>query len=96
MSKYVKSDVCASRVRAIHKHMKDIQKDVQRMMEAMVGKDFRGGMVKDVNELKTKCADLVKAFENLNPSGGLSGKEKTAIVISLITSITSVIIVLVK
>lgn len=62
---------------------------VTKIDNALFGEDFRGGMAKDIADIKSD----IRVIKN---NGKLSGKDKAVIFAALITAIASLIAVLLK
>lgn len=66
-----------------------IRKDMDVMKKALVGDDMRGGIVKDLSEIKT-------ALKNNSGTRGLGRKEKAIIYSSLIGTTGLIIVELIR
>jgi len=78
----VSEELCRERTTAIRNDIRSVQKDVETIKHALVGRDLKGGLVKDIAILKERGRS------------SLTGKEKTAIVVSVLAAVSSVIITL--
>ena len=81
---YVSIAVCTSRHEALGREVSEIKLDVEQIKNALVGADMQSGLVKTV-------ADIAR-----NQKSSLSGKDKAAIIGSLILALSSVAVVLLQ
>jgi len=90
---------CERRMEAVGNR---IEKVGDRFNTALFGSNGRGGVVKDVSDIKSDVRLLNEKISNLPKimkeelKGRLSGKDKAAILIAVITAITSIILTLLK
>ena len=59
------------------------------VLKALVGDDLRGGIVKDVADIKTTLKKNGVGYSNNGHNGGLGRKEKALVYTALITSVGS-------
>jgi len=76
---FVTIEVCAEKHDRLVKEIGSLQSEVKVIKVALIGEDFRGGIVKELQDLRS----MVK--------GSLSGKDKAAIIVTAITAIVALI-----
>jgi len=81
---FVPLQLCVERHEALAKEITRLNADLTLIKDALIGKDMRGGIVKDLQDMKGRVR------------GSLSGREKSAIAVALITSASAIVIALVK
>jgi len=68
-----------------------IANDFGTIKKALVGDDYRGGIVKDVADTKKDISEIKTSMNNGNGNGhngGLGRKEKAMIYVALVTSLS--------
>jgi len=82
---YVPIELCTARHNEITRRLDVMEKDVLKIKVALIGENLKGGgLVQEVRDLKNKIR------------GSLSGKDKAAILIALISGIVAVIVAFLK
>jgi hypothetical protein len=81
---FVPLQLCTERHETLAKEITRINEDVTVIKNALIGKDLRGGIVKDLQDMKGRIR------------GSLSGREKSAIIVALVTSISAIIVALIR
>jgi len=84
-SEYVTKDDCV-------KSMAPIQSDITTIKKALVGDDLRGGIVKDVADIKA----TLKNTSSQNNGGGLDKKQQAIIYSTAITTCGLVVMKLIE
>lgn len=82
----VSIDVCNERHAALTKEIGNARKDLHRIKDALIGKDLKSGLVKDVADVKNNVKNLEDAIGESKKTKW-STRDKAYIVIGILSAI---------